>query len=346
MNFFTKIKENDGWRRLFVLLTICFILYLIRDIMSLILLTFILTYLITRLVSVFNKWTKIPKQILVAVIYAAIVILLYFSATMYVPKLINQTGMMIESVFNFYQRPNQNNEFLEWVSKNVSLDELQKQLSSGVKVIFTYISNIGSMGMTFMMSFVLSFFFCMEETWVKNFSGLFLKSKIGWFSQDVAYLGKKFVNTFGVVLEAQFIIAIVNTVLTVIGLYFMNFPQLLSLSLLIFLLSLIPVAGVIISCIPLCLIGYTVGGFKDIIYVLIMIAIIHMFESYFLNPKLMSSKTDLPVFYIFVILMFSEHFFGVWGLIVGIPVFVFLLDLLEVKSIERKKLPIIPIIKD
>lgn len=346
MNLFEKMKESDGWRRLFVLLTICFILYLIRDIISLILLTFILAYLITRLVSLFHKWTKLPKQLLVALIYAGIVVLLYFSATIYVPKLINQTGMMIESVFNFYQRPNQNNEFLEWVSKNVSLGEIQKQLSSGVKVIFTYISNIGSMGMTFVMSFVLSFFFCMEEGWVKNFSSLFLKSKIAWFSKDVAYLGNKFINTFGVVLEAQFIIAIVNTVLTVIGLYFMHFPQLLSLSLLIFLLSLIPVAGVIISCIPLALIGYTVGGIKDVIYVLIMIAVIHMFESYFLNPKLMSSKTDLPVFYIFIILMFSEHFFGVWGLIVGIPVFVFLLDLLEVKSIERKKLPSIPIKKE
>lgn len=347
MEFIDKLKENDGWRRLFVIIVICSVLYLIRDILSLILLTFILTYLITRLVSVLNKWTKLPRQVLALLIYAAIVVLLYFSITIYAPKLINQTGIMIESVFNFYQKPNQNNEFLEWVSKNISLDELQKQLSSGVKVVFTYVSNIGSMGMTFLMSFILSFFFCMEEKWVKNFSQLFLKSKIGWFSKDAAYLGNKFVNTFGVVLEAQFIIAVVNTVLTVIGLYFMNFPQLLSLSLMIFLLSLIPVAGVIISCIPLTLIGYTVGGITDVVYVLIMITVIHMLESYLLNPKLMSSKTDLPVFYIFVILMFSEHFFGVWGLIVGIPVFVFLLDLLEVKSIDRKKIPpIIPKIKD
>lgn len=341
MNLFTQMKENENWRRLFVLLSICTILYFIRDIISLILLTFILSYLITRLVGSLNHWTKIPKQILVAIIYGLIVILLYFSATIYIPKLFNQTGIMIESVFNFYQKPNQSNEFLEWVSSNVSLDEIQKQLSSGVKVLFNYISSIGAMGKTFILSFVLSFFFTMEEKWVKKFSELFFTSKIGWFSKDVAYLGDKFINTFGVVIEAQFIIAIVNTVLTVAGLYFMNFPQLLSLALMIFLLSLIPVAGVIISCIPLTLIGYTIGGIKDVIYVLIMIAVIHMIESYFLNPKLMSSKTDLPVFYIFVILMFSEHFFGVWGLIIGIPVFVFLLDLLEVKSIHRKKIPVI-----
>ncbi|NRE04462.1 hypothetical protein DBN73_17895, partial [Enterococcus faecalis] len=40
-----------------------------------------------------------------------------------------------------------------------------------------------------------------------------------------------------------------------------------------------------------------------------------------LNPKFMSSKTELPIFYTFVILLVSERLFGVWGLIVGIPVF-------------------------
>lgn len=36
----------------------------------------------------------------------------------------------------------------------------------------------------------------------------------------------------------------------------------------------------------------------------------------------------------------SEHLFGMWGLIVGIPVFTFLLDILGVKSdhIRRERL--------
>ena len=69
------------------------------------------------------------------------------------------------------------------------------------------------------------------------------------------------------------------------------------------------------------------------------IAIIHAGEAYVLNPKLMSSKTDLPVFYTFVVLIFSQQFFGVWGLIIGIPVFVFLLDVLEVTNKETASMP-------
>ena len=160
------------------------------------------------------------------------------------------------------------------------------------------------------------------------------------------FLAENLLGTFGKVIEAQFIIAIVNTVLSVIALWIMDFPQLFGLGIMIFFLGLIPVAGVIISLIPLSLIAYTIGGFVQVLYILIIIAIIHAIEAYILNPKLMSSKTDLPIFYTFIVLIFSEHFFGVWGLIIGIPIFVFLLDVLEVtntgdnkkhKVIERMK---------
>src|SRR5690606_2236545 len=98
---------------------------------------------------------------------------------------------------------------------------------------------------------------------------------------------------------------------------------------------------VIISLIPLTIIAYTAGGFINVIYILIFICVIHAIEAYILNPKLMSSKSDLPVFYTFVVLIFSEHFFGVWGLIIGSRIFVFLLDVLDVtkkeNTVPRKK---------
>lgn len=331
MEWWSRFKDNDSLRRTSVLAFICVMLYVTRSIISLVLLTFILTYLSTRLVNWGHRKTHVSKKILAIIWYVAIGGFLYIALTKYLPILFNQTFAMIESVFNFYQQPDQNSKLLDWIGKNISFNEIREHVTSGVKVIFTTLSSIGSMGVTFLLSLVLSFFFIIEVDWVKSFSHSFLTSKIGLFCEDVAYLGKKFTNTFGVVLEAQFLIAVINTGLTVLGLSIMKFHQLLSLALMVFILSLIPVAGVIISCIPLTLIGYSIGGVQHVVYILIMITVIHALESYILNPKLMSSKTNLPVFYVFVVLMFSEKFFGVWGLITGIPVFVFILDLLEVK---------------
>lgn len=347
MDLWTKIKTNDSIRRTLVLISVCIILYLIRNILSLVLLTFIMTYLIIRGVEGIHKVTKISKKIITLAMYLLILVFLYFAITVYVPKVFIETIKTIEEVFAFYQKMNTDNSLFEWLMTNINFNDIKQQLTTGAKVIFSTITSIGSMGLTFFLSFLLSFFFIIEQEWVTDFAQAFYNSKISVFSKDVGYLGKKFVNTFGVVIEAQFIIALINTGLTTIGLFAMKFPQeqLLSLALMIFVLSLIPVAGVIISCVPLSLIAYTIGGVQNVIYVLIMIAIIHGIESYALNPKLMSSKTDLPVFYVFIILMFSEKFFGIWGLVIGIPVFVFLLDLLEVK-IEHKKpsIPALPVI--
>lgn len=345
MELWGRFKSNDAARRTLVLISVCIILYLIRNILSLILLTFIMTYLIIRGVEGINRITKIPKKVITIAMYLIILVFLYFAVTVYVPKMFIQTIKMIEEVFGFYQKLNTDNSLVEWLMTNINFNDVKQQLTTGAKVVFSTITSIGSMGLTFFLSFLLSFFFIIEQEWVTNFAKAFYNSKIGTYSKDVGYLGKKFVNTFGVVIEAQFIIALINTGLTTIGLFLMKFPQeqLLSLALMIFILSLIPVAGVIISCIPLSLIAYTIGGVQDVIYVLIMITVIHAIESYALNPKLMSSKTDLPVFYVFIILMFSEKFFGIWGLVIGIPVFVFLLDLLEVRVDHKKpSIPVIP----
>jgi predicted PurR-regulated permease PerM len=188
------------------------------------------------------------------------------------------------------------------------------------------------------MSFILSFFYTIELKQMYSFSRLFLTSELfSWLFEDIYYFGKKFVNTFGVVLEAQFFIALCNTALTTICLMFMHMPQILALALMVFIFSLVPVAGVIISLIPLSMVGYSVGGIRDVIYIIIMIIAIHALESYVLNPKFMSSRTELPIFYTFVVLLVSEKLFGTWGLIVGVPIFTFLLDIMGIKSIGDKK---------
>lgn len=131
--------------------------------------------------------------------------------------------------------------------------------------------------------------------------------------------------------------------MTMICLIIMRMPQIIALGLMVFILSLIPVAGVIISLIPLSLVAYSVGGLRYVIYIFIVIMIIHAIEAYILNPKFMASKTELPIFYTFVVLLVGEHFLGTWGLIVGVPIFTFLLDILGVKSVKKKKPQILKI---
>ncbi len=246
---------------------------------------------------------------------------------------------MVDSVYKFYQKPDYNtNQVFKWLNSYIKTSDLMHQFKGGITVALNYLTSIGTMGITFFLSLILSFFFTVESQRMFKFSRLFLTSRYAWFFQDIYYFAQKFVNTFGVVIEAQVFIALTNTILTTIFLGFMRMPQLPSLAIMVFLLSMIPVAGVIISCIPLALIGYSVGGIQYVAYILVLILLIHTLETYVLNPQFMASRTKLPIFYTFVVLLIGERLFGTWGLIVGIPIFTFFLDILGVKSISAKKL--------
>ncbi|WP_113826593.1 AI-2E family transporter [Enterococcus faecium] len=336
LTVYQRFLANEKIRRLTVLLFVVFVLFLVRSMITTILLTFIFTYLMIHLVQIIQRFVRIPTGVLAIMIYTLIIYLIYLAFTKYIPMLIHQTFDMIQSVIDFYEhQPKDADPVLQYIHTYIERNDFFEQLQNGASIALGYLQDIGKMAVAFAMSFILSFFFMIEKKKTIVFSRLFLKSEFSWFFQDIYYFADKFVNTFGLVLEAQFVIALLNTLLTTIALAVFGFHQLLSLAIMIFILSLIPVAGVIISCIPLSFIAYSQGGIRDVVYILITILIVHLIESYVLNPKLMSSKTELPIFYTFVVLLVSERFFGVWGLIVGIPIFTFFLDVLKVKKIPN-----------
>ncbi|KRM76855.1 AI-2E family transporter [Secundilactobacillus collinoides] len=340
MGIYHRFVENVTLRRWTVLGFIIVILWLVRSQMSKILLTFIFTFLVLRLIHFVQRHVRIPSRIIVITVYVLIILALYFAITIYLPKVATQVVATVQSIYKFYQSSSSDtNATMRWVADWVGKSNIMPQVKSGIKILMDYLTSIGSFGVTFVLSLILSFFFTIEEKPMKSFSKLFLSSDYGWFFQDVYYFAHKFSDTFGVVLEAQFIIAICNTVVTTIGLAFMHMPQLLVLAIMIFILSLVPVAGVIISAIPLSLIGYSVGGIRDVVYILILLVIVHTLEAYVLNPKLMSSKTELPIFYTFVVLLAGEAIWGTWGLIVAVPVFTFFLDILGVKRAHGLHVP-------
>jgi predicted PurR-regulated permease PerM len=92
-------------------------------------------------------------------------------------------------------------------------------------------------------------------------------------------------------------------------------------------MGFIPVFGFLISSIPIALVGLNFGGTNAIIMIAVMVAVVHVVEAYYLNPKIVSSYMEFPVFITFIILLLSEHFMGFIGLMVGVPLFYIFLDI-------------------
>jgi predicted PurR-regulated permease PerM len=334
MNELTKLFQNKGVKRVIIFVLIALVLYSMRSMINFILLTFIFTFLMNRLVSLVTRKIPINWKLTVLVAYTIIVGLLSYGVIRYLPIVIDEIAALIKQVTAFYQQP-QENVIMNYLVSLLERNQISQYLEHGITFVMKYFTDFSQFTLQLLLAILLSLFFLLEKPRLVTFTKKFQDSKLGAFYNEIEFFGEKFARSFGKVIEAQFIIAIVNTVLSIIALSFMGFPQLFGLAIMIFFLGLIPVAGVIISLIPLSLIAYSIGGLIQVVYILIMVMIIHGIEAYILNPKLMSSKTDLPIFYTFIVLIFSEHFFGVWGLIIGIPIFVFLLDVLDVTNSDK-----------
>ena len=336
-NFF----QSRGVQRLLILVILALILYGLKSMINLILITFILTFLMDRfqrfISEKLSRFVRINRKVIIAFLYIVVVTFIVTTLYKYLPVLTIQISQLIYQFKLFFKNP-PDNEMIRYVFSVINQMEVSKYIEQGVDVIYQSLANIGKLSLQILLSLILSLFFLLEKECIIVFTSKFEDSKLSIFYKEIAYFGQKFARSFGKVIEAQFLIAVVNCILSVIALVFLGFPQLLVLAVMIFLLGLIPVAGVIISLFPLCIIAYNIGGIAYVVYILIFIAVIHAIESYFLNPKLMSAKTNLPIFYTFMVLIFSEHFLGIWGLIIGIPIFIFLLDVLEVYDGEKSDL--------
>lgn len=122
------------------------------------------------------------------------------------------------------------------------------------------------------------------------------------------------------------------------------FPFIFTLSLIVFICGFIPVFGTFLSGIPIIIIGYGYGtGHGDSMNIVaacvLMIAIVHIIEAYYLNPKIVSSYVHFPIFITFLILLVSEHLLGLLGLLIGVPLFSIFMSIIEDidRAIDRSK---------
>ena len=206
MKYYNAFLQNLVLRRWTVLFMLAGILFLFRSLMTILLLTFIFTYLIYRLVLLLHRKSHLPIKLTSILTYSLIVFILYLVATNYVPIIIKQSVQLVNSVADFYQRTDSNNELIEYVLNLLQTSEYIQKLQSGVLVVINYLYNFGELALTVLISFLLSFFFMIDNKKTVAFSRLFLQGRGAWFFEDVYYLGAKFTRAFGNVIETQLVI--------------------------------------------------------------------------------------------------------------------------------------------
>ncbi len=333
VNFF----KRDDVALYTTLAIIIVILFFLKPFLSLILFVVIFSFLGHVGTRNLRKFLPLNQPVATVLLYIVAIGLFVMVVVVAAPLLADQfSGLpkMIESTID--KHPVFDKQVYAWLQKGIHNSSILKH---GSELAVSGLVKLGHVGRGIehvVLAVFLSFIFNLTYTHLKHFGHAFLHSRYQQVFINIYTLAAKFITILGTVIETQLIICSINTVLMTLGLWLIGMPSLLVLALIVFVLGLIPVAGVLISLIPLSIIGFSVNGFVTVLEVLLLVIVIHAFESYFLHPRLMANATALPIFVTFVTLIVSEEIFGTWGLIVGIPIVAFFIDVLGVHVREKR----------
>lgn len=121
------------------------------------------------------------------------------------------------------------------------------------------------------------------------------------------------------VVRGQLLICLVNGLLSAVGFWIFDLNYWPILAILAGVMSIVPIFGSILSTVPAVAIGLT-QDFWIALWVLLWIVGIHQVEANLLNPKIIGVSAKLhPVLVVFALLV-GEHFFGLWGALLAVPV--------------------------
>ena len=122
------------------------------------------------------------------------------------------------------------------------------------------------------------------------------------------------------VVRGQLLICLLNGVLTGIGLFLLNIPYALLLSLVAAVFSLIPIFGVLVSSFPIIVFALTQSPFTALL-ALGWILVIHFLEGNFFNPKILGDAARIhPVWVVFALVV-GQYTAGMVGALVAVPIF-------------------------
>ena len=257
------------------------------------------------------------------------------------PPLINQTSTFLKNtpslLNNLHDNGSQLGNIIHRYHLNSQLDSISAQLSnklsnSGSSAISTLSKVTGSI-VSVITVFVLTFMMLIEgPAWLKFIHGLLEPKK----SEKLLETSNKMYGVIKGYVNGQVLMAAIAAIVVLIPLLILNISYPIALMVIVFICALIPVVGHTIGIVIVA----SVALFHSVFAAVIIIAyyILYMqIESYVIQPKIQSNKTNLSSLMVFLALLVGLSFDGLIGGLLAIPIAGCLKILVEEFLINYKK---------
>lgn len=123
-----------------------------------------------------------------------------------------------------------------------------------VKGTFENIKNIGIFLTKFLIALILSYVFLIDKQRISDYLQAMKGGNFSFLYEEYHVIFGKITKGFGLIFKAQAIIAFVNALLTIVGLYIISFfhgvdtfPYIITLGVIVFIFGFVPILGTFLS---------------------------------------------------------------------------------------------------
>lgn len=331
--------------RFFLVGVAFYLIWFLRDLLLVILTAIILASFVESAVPYFKK-LKINRIVGVVFIYISTVLLLALLFYLFVPLLITEVYNLSvflssyipdSSIINYFKNDafSGAKDIVNNLSHSLSITTLVStsnafitNLSGGffqvLAVAFGSIFNV-------ILIVLISFYLSIQEKGIENFLRIVLPIEYEEYGVDLWERSRRKIALW---MKGQMLLGVLIAILTYLMLSIMGVQYAFILGLIAGVTELVPY-GILVALVPAIYISFLSGGISTAFMVAGAYVILHQFEVFLFSPLIIKSVVGLSPLVVIIAALVGFELGGFWGLVLAIPVAVFVMELLS--DLEKKK---------
>ena len=321
---------------IFILSKISFLFIPVIDFLSVVMLPVILSgllfYLLNPLVDLMEKY-KINRVLAISIIFVIIAVLLIIGLAVAIPNLQRQVVIFAQNVPSYLEDADKVIDDL--VTKRLPDDfrpQLEQVLAQFSTQATAWASNISSKAVNWVSAIIsgtsqvivaliimpfMLFYLLRDGKGLRDYITQFLPNKlrepVGKVLSDVNQQLANYVR-------GQITVAVIVAIMFIIFFKIIGLRYAVALGVTAGVLNLVPYLGSFLAMLPALVLGLIAGPVM-LLKVIIVFIVEQTIEGRFVSPLILGSQLNIHPITILFVLLTSGSMFGIWGVLLGIPIY-------------------------
>jgi len=289
-----------------------FLVWEIKDILFLLLLSFIAAAGLRTPVNWIEGRFRTPRVVAILVIYAVMLSILFLFLSFMIPAFASQATKLIQQLAYFFSV----SVFAPYL--DLSSARLTDQITSLSGNIYRATLGAFSILLNFFTFLVLTFYLLLERRHIR----VVLKNLLGeTMKERIADMLIRMEDRLGAWVRGEASLMIIIGVMSYVGLMLLGINFALPLAILAGILEIVPIVGPILSAIPAIIIALLVSPWLAVA-VGALYFLIQQLENHLIVPVVMKQAVGVPPLVTILAILIGGRIAGISGALLAIPIFI------------------------